>query len=70
VGSVTQHYLLNQFRDSLVIEAAPIDFGASDQILVGGIGKYGGVTGTTRVGELGVNNTGCPNFSTTFTIKR
>jgi hypothetical protein len=69
--SFTQHFLLNQFKDSLVIEAAFIEFGgAEDQVLVGGIGEYGGVTGTTRVNQLGFNNTGCPNFSTTFTMKR
>jgi hypothetical protein len=69
--SFTQHFLLNEFKDSLVIEAAFIEFGAAeDQVLVGGIGKYGGVTGTTRVNQLGFNNTGCPNFSTTFTIRR
>jgi len=68
--SFTQHFLLNEFKDSLVIEAALTDFAASDQVLIGGIGQYGGVTGTTRVEQLGVNNTGCPNFSTAFTIKR
>jgi hypothetical protein len=68
--SYTQHYLLNQFKDSLVIESALIEFDAEDQVLVGGIGQYGGVTGTARAETLGTNNTGCPNFRTTFTIKR
>ena len=71
-ASLTQHYLLNQFKDSLVIEQALVDFGAdtADQALVGGIGTYGGVTGAARLEILGVNNTGCPNFRTAFTIKR
>jgi hypothetical protein len=72
LGSLTQHYMLNQFKDSLIIEAVAVDFESdtADQALVGGIGQYGGVTGTGRLQILGVNNTGCPNFRTAFTIKR
>jgi hypothetical protein len=70
VASVTQHYLLNEFKDSLVIEQTIIDYGpTADQVLTGGLGKYGGVTGTGQVEIFGVNPTGCPNFRTTFTLK-
>jgi hypothetical protein len=71
VGSFTQHYLLNQFKDSLVIEQTLAEFAdTGDQALVGGIGKYSGVKGDARLQIIGVNNTGCPNFRTTFTIKK
>jgi hypothetical protein len=71
VGSFTQHYMLNQFKDSLVIEQTLAEFAdTADQALIGGIGKYSGVKGDARLQIIGVNNTGCPNFRTTFTIKK
>jgi len=70
----TNYYILDEGRTALIIEVYAFLQGQNPSLtfaaVIGGIGRFSGATGSLQGPPLGTNATGCPNFRTSFNLKK